>query len=151
VISMHFYVCLYFALKGQCHKIFLLQVFFLESSFSKPLKIRFRVISNFFKKLCLGIFASQGTPLVQHRWETCTGINKTGGKFAEEGSLQISSANSQICRLTKFVKFANLPQVWHLWICDLWTQYFLRFGLQILCRLKTSTNLQILYFLKIHS
>jgi hypothetical protein len=85
--------------------------FFHESSFSKPLKIRFRVISNFFKKLCLGIFASQGTPLVQHRWETCTGINKTGGKFAEEGSPQISSANPQICGLTKFVKFASVAFV----------------------------------------
>jgi len=142
---------LIFCFKGTVSQDFFASGFFHESSFSKPLKIRFRVISNFFKKLCLGIFASQGTPLVQHRWETCTGINKTGGKFAEEGSPQISSANPQICGLTKFVTFANLPQVWHLWICDLWTQYFLRFGLQILCRLKTSTNLQILYFLKIHS
>ncbi len=92
MISVHLCV-LIFCFKGTVSWDFLLQVFFHESSFSKPLKIRlgsFQTFSNF----CSGIFASQGTPLVsttqmgnlppvsstpvanlhqyqQHRWQLC--------------------------------------------------------------------------------
>jgi hypothetical protein len=45
-------------------------------------------------------------------------INNTGGKFAEVGGPQISFANSKSVNLRayKFFTFANLPQMWHLWI-----------------------------------
>jgi hypothetical protein len=133
---------LIFCFKGTVSQDFMLQVFLMNPLFQAP-ENKIRVISNFFKKFCSGIFASQGTPLVSttqmgnlqpvsstpvansHRYQ------QHRGKFAEEGGPQLSSGNLQICGLTKFVKFANLPQVWHLWICELQTQYFLRFGLQI--------------------
>jgi hypothetical protein len=94
MISVHSYVCQYFSLKGQCHKIFY--------------------------------------------------SDNTGGKFAEEGGPQISFANPQICRLSKFVKFANIPQVLHLWICS--PYIFCDLDSKFLCRLNTSANLQILFF-----
>jgi hypothetical protein len=146
---------LIFCFKGTVSQDFLLHGFFHESYFSKPLKIRLGSFQTF-SKLCSGIFASQGTPLVQqhrweichrcrlHRWQICTGINNTGGKFAEEGGPQISSTNLQICGLTKFVIFANLSQVWHLWICG--PNIFCDLNSKFLCILKTSANLQILYF-----
>jgi hypothetical protein len=68
-------------------------------------------------------------PVLSTPVENLHRINNTGGKYADEGDPQKSSANPQICGLTKFVKFANLPQVWYLRICGLRTQYFLQFGL----------------------
>jgi hypothetical protein len=55
-----------------------------------------------------------------------TGVVDTDGQFAEVGGPQI--ANPQICGLTKFVTFADLPQMWQ--FADLQFAYpiFLRFA-----------------------
>jgi hypothetical protein len=93
-------MCAAILLKGTVSQDLLLQVFFIffhESSFSKPLKIRLGSFQTFSKN------SSQGNLQVKvhhwyqrHRWQICIGINNIGGKFAEEGAPQISSANPQI-------------------------------------------------------
>ncbi len=96
--------CCFFALKGQCHKIFA-SGFFHESSFSKPLKIRLGSFQTF-QKILLGYFCKS---------RYTTGINDTDGKLALVSTTpvanlqrQISSANPQIrkfsCKVRKILK-----------------------------------------------
>ncbi len=91
-----FLCVLIFCFKGTVSQDFLLQVFLWILFFQAP-ENKIRVISNFFKILLGDIRKSRYTTSKQHRWEICTGINNTGGKFAEEGGPQI-----------KFHKSSNL-------------------------------------------
>ncbi len=111
VISVHFYVRWYFA-----HEIFCFR-FFPWILFSKPLKIRLGSFQTFSKNSAQWYLQVKVHHWYQqhsweicrrcqlHRWQICTGINNSGGKFAEKGGPQISSANR---------KFAGLQNLLHL-------------------------------------
>ena len=80
-----------------------------------------------------------------------TGVVDTDGQFAEVGGPQI--ANPQICGLTKFVTFADLPQMWQ--FADLQFAYpiFLRFAdpnFVVDLKLCKSAN-SLLFSLQIHT
>ncbi len=123
LISVRSYVGWCFALKGQCHKIFCFR-FFHESSFPKPLRIKLGPFL-FFSKIPKDIRSINDTV----NFPTSTaGVVDTGGKFAEVGGPQISSANSISVNL-KTYKICNISgRSASVAICDLRTQYFLRFA-----------------------
>ncbi len=103
---LHFYVRWYFALKGQCHEIFCFRFF------------------PWFIFFLLGDIRKLRYP---------TGINNTGGKFAEVGGPQITSANRKsanlraykicyICEPSASVAFVDLRFADPIF-CALWTFY----------------------------
>jgi hypothetical protein len=129
-----------FCFKGTVSQDFLLQVFFHESSFPKPLRINLGPF-HFFSKIPRDICKSRYTTSINDTVNFPTGtagVVDTGGKFAEVGGPQISSANGKSVNLQTY-KICNIcgPSV-SVAICDLRTQIF--------CGLKTSTNLLSVYF-----
>jgi hypothetical protein len=119
-----------FCFKRTVSQDFLLQVFFHESSFPKPLRIKLGPF-QFFSKICGDIRKSRYTTSINHNINFPTGtagVVDTSGKFAEVGGPQISSANSKSANLQTY-KICNIcgPSA-SVAICDLRTQYFLRFA-----------------------
>ena len=147
-------MCLMFCFKRTVSQDFLLQVFFHESSFPKPLRIKlgpFQFFSTIPRDICKSRYTTSINDTVNFPTGTA-GVVDTGGKFAQVGGPQISSANSKSVNLQTYkICYICRPSacgaIWricgpnifcNLLICDLRTQIF--------CGLKTSTNLLILYF-----
>ncbi len=137
-----------FALKGQCHKIFCFRFFFMNH-FSTSL---WNYHQDHFK--CLKKFWRYSHVKVHHlyqwnwRYRCCCCFFRgepSGNKFR---NLVHQTAIPQICGLTKFVIFADLPHVWQfanlqfvdpIFVAICWSIFF--------CELETTANPQIHFFL----
>ncbi len=132
VSPVHSCVRLCFALKGQCHKIFCLR-FFSWIIFPQAFEIIIRIISNVYQN-----FRRYSQVKVHHlyqwhrRYRCCRCYRRqifrgepSGNKFC---NLVHQTANPQICRLTKFVIFADLPHVWQFANLQFVDPIFLRFA-----------------------
>ncbi len=102
-------MCLMFCFKRTVSQDFLLQVFFHESSFPKPLRIKLGPF-QFFSKIPRDILKSRYTTSFNDTVNFSTGtagVVDTGGKFAQVGGPQISSANSKSVNLQTY-KICNI-------------------------------------------
>jgi hypothetical protein len=117
-----------FCFNGTVSQDFLLQVFFHESSFPKPLRIK---LGPFKCKIPRDIRKPKYTTSINDTVNfpiSTAGVVDTGGKFAEVGGPQISSANSKSVNLQTY-KICNIcGRSASVAICDLRTQYFLQFA-----------------------
>ena len=125
----------------------LFAVFLLTNTYLKCSNLNFYKIKDLAKQISsqlLDCFAIKGGKNVSFSLSY-------GGKFAEVGGPQKSSANSKSMNLQTY-KICNFcGRSASVVICDLRTKYFLRLLIcdlrsQIFCGLKTYTNLLILYF-----
>ncbi len=156
---MHFCVCWYFALKRQCHKIFALG-FFHESSVSKPLKIRLGSFQTFSTNSARGYLQVNVHHWYQrhrweiwhqcclHRWKICT------ASTTPVANMQMRAIRKKVPQIRKFAGLQNLSNLRTFRKCGICgfavcgPNIFCNLDSKFLCRLKTSANLQIPYFLK---
>jgi hypothetical protein len=145
-----------FCFKGTVSQDFLLQVFFHESSFPKPLRIKLGPF-QFFSKISRDIRKSRYTTSINDTVNFPTGaagVVDTGGKFAEVGGPQLSSANSKSMNLQtyKICNNADVRQVWQFAICEpniFCDLLICDLGTQIFCGLESANSL--FFSLQIHT